>query len=142
MKTNSRHATLGTVRILLGALVVTIASRASVAEVTRVAVFKAGDDGYHSYRIPVIVRAKNGDLLAMAESRKNDRNDHGDIDIVLKWSTDNGKSWGRMDVVQDEAADPTGRFGSVIRHRLSICSTQNTRGGSGSCSRRLTSGCL
>lgn len=110
MKTNSRHAALGTVHILLGALVVAIVSRSGVAEVTKVPVFKSGDDGYHSYRIPVIVRAKNGDLLAMAEGRKNDRNDHGDIDIVLKRSADNGKSWGRMDVVQDETADPTGRI--------------------------------
>ena len=72
-------------------------------------VFKAGQDGYHTYRIPAIVRAKNGDLLAFAEGRKNDRNDHGDIDIVLKRSSDNGKSWGSMELVQDEAVDPTAK---------------------------------
>jgi len=109
MKTNSRHDTRGTVHILLGALIVALWPRASVAEVTKVPVFRAGADGYHTFRIPAIVRAQNGDLLAFAEGRKNDRNDHGDIDIVLKRSTDNGQFWGPMELVQDEAADPTGR---------------------------------
>ena len=57
-------------------------------------VFKAGEDGYHTYRIPAIVRAKNGDLLAFAEGRKNGTDDHGDIDIVLKRSSDNGRTLG------------------------------------------------
>jgi sialidase-1 len=76
------------------------------AEPTTVSVFKAGQDGYHSYRIPVIVRAKNGDLLAMAEGRKNSVSDHGDIDIVLKRSRDEGKTWGPLELVQDEEDDP------------------------------------
>jgi sialidase-1 len=74
--------------------------------VAAVTVFKAGQDGYHTYRIPVIVRAKNGDLLAMAEGRKNSKADHGDIDIVLKRSRDDGKTWGRLEFVQDEEEDP------------------------------------
>ena len=76
------------------------------AEISKVTVFKAGQDGYHTYRIPVIVRAKNGDLLAFAEGRKNSAGDHGDIDIVLKRSRDEGKTWGPLQVVQDEDADP------------------------------------
>ena len=76
---------------------------------TKVTVFKAGEDGYHTYRIPAIVRAKNGDLLAFAEGRKNGRSDHGDIDIVLKRSSDDGKTWGPMQLVQDEWADPTAK---------------------------------
>jgi sialidase-1 len=77
------------------------------AEVTKVAVFKAGVDGYHTYRIPAIVRAANGDLLALAEGRKNGGEDAGDIDIVMKRSSDAGKTWSAMSLVQDEWDNPT-----------------------------------
>ncbi|HEX4416095.1 MAG TPA: sialidase family protein [Lacipirellulaceae bacterium] len=81
--------------------------RAAAAKTQEVVVFKSGDDGYHTYRIPVIVRVKNGDLLAFAEGRKNGPGDHGDIDIVLKRSGDAGKTWGNLQLAQDEWADPT-----------------------------------
>ena len=82
--------------------------RSTAGEVPKVNVFRAGEDGYHTYRIPAIVRAKNGDLLAFAEGRKNGPADHGDIDIVLKRSSDGGKTWGPMQLVQDEWDEPTG----------------------------------
>lgn len=79
------------------------------AEAKTVSVFKAGQNGYHTYRIPVMLRAKNGDLLAFAEGRKNSAADHGDIDIVMKRSSDEGKTWGPLVLVQDEAGDPTAK---------------------------------
>jgi sialidase-1 len=94
---------------LLVALVVPTVCRAASNGVKKVSVFKSGEDGYHTYRIPAIVRAKNGDLLAFAEGRKKAAADHGDIDIVLKRSTDDGRSWGPMQLVQDESADPTAK---------------------------------
>jgi sialidase-1 len=78
-------------------------------DVPTVTVFKAGQEGYHTYRIPAMARAKNGDLLAFAEGRKNSAADHGDIDIVLKRSSDEGKTWGPLHVIQDEDADPKAR---------------------------------
>lgn len=82
---------------------------AATAKSPEIVVFKSGDDGYHTYRIPVIVRDKNGDLLAFAEGRKNGAGDHGDIDIVLKRSSDAGKTWGKLQLVQDEWANPTAK---------------------------------
>ncbi len=79
-------------------------------DVPGITVFKSGQDGYHTYRIPVIVRAKNGDLLAFAEGRKNSGADHGDIDIVLKRSSDEGKTWGPLQLVQDEESDPKAKI--------------------------------
>lgn len=84
-----------------------VATTTTHAEVTKVPVFDSGEDGYNTYRIPAIVRAANGDLLAFAEGRKNSGSDSGDIDIVLKRSTDQGKSWGAMKLVQDEFSNPT-----------------------------------
>lgn len=56
-------------------------------------VFRSGEDGYQSYRIPAIIHLTNGDLLAFCEGRKNGAADFGDNDIVMKRSSDNGKSW-------------------------------------------------
>jgi len=83
--------------------------RATANGITKVTVFKAGTDGYHTFRIPAVVRAKNGDLLAFAEGRKRGVSDHGDIDIVLKRSSDNGQSWGAVQLVQDESEHPAAK---------------------------------
>ena len=68
-------------------------------------VFSAGADGYHSYRIPAVVVTKQGSLLAFCEGRKANRNDEGDIDMVLKRSTDNGQTWGKLELVYEEGTD-------------------------------------
>jgi sialidase-1 len=79
------------------------------AKAAKTVVFESGVDGSHTYRIPAIVRAANGDLLAFAEGRKNGPGDHGDIDIVMKRSSDGGRTWGAMTLVQDEWEAPTAK---------------------------------
>ena len=64
-------------------------------------VFQSGSEGYKSFRIPAIVRDKKGCLLAFAEGRVNNAGDFGNIDIVLKKSCDNGKTWGELKIVID-----------------------------------------
>jgi sialidase-1 len=67
---------------------------------TQQVIFKPGQDpGYTCFRIPAIVKATDGTLLAFAEGRVNSCGDAGDIDVVLKRSTDGGKTWGPMQVV-------------------------------------------
>jgi len=95
--------------VLCGGLGSAWLSPVAVAGSADVVVFKSGQDGYHTYRIPVLVRAKNDDLLAFAEGRKNGGGDHGDIDIVLKRSSDNGQTWDPMQLVQDEWDAPTSK---------------------------------
>jgi sialidase-1 len=43
-----------------------------------------GNTSYNSYRIPAIVRVKNGTLIAVAEARKASAADWGDIDVVCR----------------------------------------------------------
>lgn len=62
-------------------------------------VFRAGDDGYKVFRIPAIIMAPNGDLLAFCEARQG--GDASEIDLVLKRSSDQGKTWGPIEVVQE-----------------------------------------
>lgn len=64
--------------------------------------FVSGQSGYNTYRIPALVRSTNGTLLAFCEGRKNSGSDSGDIDIVLRRSTNNGATWLPMTLVQEE----------------------------------------
>ena len=61
--------------------------------------FTSGLDGYHTFRIPSLVVATDGTILAFCEGRKHRRDDWGEINIVLKRSTDNGVTWQTMQVV-------------------------------------------
>ncbi|MFG2622145.1 exo-alpha-sialidase [Streptomyces sp. NPDC048507] len=72
--------------------------------------FSAFTEGYDCYRIPTLTTTKDGTLLAIAEARTASCNDIGDIDLVMKRSTDEGRTWGPMEVVRG-AGDP-GAYGN------------------------------
>lgn len=64
-----------------------------ISQNKNVSVFISGTEGYKSFRIPAIIKTFNNDLLAFCEGRVNSSGDFGDIDIVMKRSTDHGKTW-------------------------------------------------
>lgn len=64
-----------------------------ISQNKKVSVFISGTEGYKSFRIPAIIKTFNNDLLAFCEGRVNSSGDFGDIDIVMKRSTDHGKTW-------------------------------------------------
>lgn len=89
-------------------------SAAGQAFLTHTDVFRSGAGGYHSYRIPAIVTGADGSLVAFAEARRENRDDPGggDIDIVTSRSTDSGKTWSPLQVLDDPgqkwaASNPT-----------------------------------
>jgi sialidase-1 len=51
---------------------------------------------------------RKGTLLAFAEGRKKGTSDTGDIDVVLRRSTDGGGTWGPLQVVWDDAENTCG----------------------------------
>ena len=55
-----------------------------------------------NYRIPSILRVPNGDLLIFAEKRNDGIGDVGNHDIVLKRSSDQGRTWSAEQVVFDD----------------------------------------
>lgn len=62
--------------------------------------FVNGQEGYACFRIPAIVRAVDGNLLAFAEGRRDNCGDFGGvIHVVMKRSTDNGLTWEALVVV-------------------------------------------
>lgn len=85
-------------------------------------VFVGGEDNSHTYRIPSIITAMNGDLIAACDARRlnggdligaNSRN----IDIVVKRSSDNGKTWGPMEIVADYPDGTGGTDPSMVLDR-------------------------
>lgn len=78
------------------------------------ALFTAGESGYSSYRIPSLIATKKGTLLAFCEGRKDGVSDAGNIDIVLRRSTDNGKTWSAQKVVWDDGANTCGNPCPVV----------------------------
>lgn len=70
--------------------------------------FTGGQGGYHTYRIPAITVTTRGTILAFCEGRKLGGGDAGDIDLLVKRSTDNGKSWGGQQVIWDDGGNTCG----------------------------------
>ena len=64
--------------------------------------FESGTGGYNTFRIPALITTKNGTILAFAEGRKKTSSDTGDIDLVMKRSEDNGKTWSELTVIWDD----------------------------------------
>ena len=80
-------------------------------------VFSSGQDGYACFRIPAILHLNNGDLLAFAEGRKKGCSDTGDIDLVMKRSTDHGASWGPLQILWDDKDNSCGNPAPVVDAR-------------------------
>lgn len=83
-------------------LALTAGNAAADPQLEQTEVFVSGAEGYHTFRIPAAVATTKGTLLAFCEGRKTGPGDHGDIDLVLKRSTDNGRTWGRLQLVHEE----------------------------------------
>ncbi|MBI0294762.1 exo-alpha-sialidase [Streptomyces sp. PRKS01-29] len=76
--------------------------------------FRAGTEGYASYRIPAVVLSHDGTVLAFAEGRVDSSADDGHIDLVLKRSTDGGRTWGALQVVARNGDGTAGNPAPVV----------------------------
>jgi sialidase-1 len=92
-------------RLFLAWALAGVAARAAVAQTD---VWISGQDAYHTYRIPAVIRAQNGDLVAFCEGRKSGGGDAGDIDLLTKRSSDGGKTWSAQQVLWDDADNTCG----------------------------------
>ncbi|WP_059011935.1 sialidase family protein [Streptomyces specialis] len=90
--------------------------------------FERDTGGYACYRVPAVVTAPDGTLLAFAEARVEDCSDVGHIDLVLRRSADGGRTWEPLTVLagaDDDAGygnpapvvdDATGRVTLLFAH--------------------------
>jgi len=95
--------------------------------------FRAGDDGYFTYRIPSLLVSTKRTLLAFCEGRKTSESDDGDNDLVLRRSFDGGKTWGPLQLVHEEGGDAVITVGNpcavVDRTTGTIWLTMNKKNG-------------
>ncbi len=80
----------------------------------RVQVFVSDTEGHKSYRIPAIIRAPSGELIAFCEGRVHDAGDFGDINIVMKRSADHGATWSALQTVVDYESLQAGNPAPVV----------------------------
>ena len=86
-------------------LLATLCIGQAAPDTTTTPVYIGGQSGYHTYRIPALVTAANGDLLAFCEGRKTSASDAGDIDLLLRRSSDKGATWTPVQVIHEEGGD-------------------------------------
>jgi hypothetical protein len=99
--------------------------------------FQQKTEGYSCFRIPAVVHAANGVVLAFAEGRVADCGDDGDNDIVLKRSSDGGKTWGPLQVVSDGNGSTHGNPVPIVDNRTGRIVLITTHNGPAPC----TNGC-
>ncbi len=56
--------------------------------------YKTGDHGFYTFRIPALVATRAGSLLAFCEARRGLGGDWDPSQILLRRSTDGGETWG------------------------------------------------
>ena len=91
-------------------------------------IYNQGTDGFELYRIPAIVKSKSNTLLAFAEARKARSNgDSGDIDLVVKRSSDNGKTWSKQITIWNDGQNTCGNPVPIVddRRRIHLLMTWN-----------------
>ncbi len=68
--------------------------------------FTSGKEGYACYRCPTVAVSTQGTVLAFCEGRVNSHKDEDDMDVVLKRSTDGGRTWGPLQVLANDGRNP------------------------------------
>lgn len=81
---------------------------------TQTDLFIYGTNGYDTYRIPAIIVTTKGTLLAFCEGRTHHGGDSGDIDLLLKRSSDNGQTWSEQQIVWDDGTNTCGNPCAVV----------------------------
>ncbi len=82
--------------------------------------FEGGNEGYACFRIPAIVTTTQGTILAFAEGRKKGCSDTGDIDLVMKRSTDGGRNWSPLMVIWDDGKNVCGNPAPVVDEQTGV----------------------
>jgi len=119
-RVNAMMATVPFILCALSAVFSTAATGPSIEGPSRVDVFEAGKDGYHTFRIPSLISTPKGALIAVCEGRKQGRGDSGDIDLVMKRSFDNGATWTPMRVIDDDGENTTGNPTLVVERKSGV----------------------
>ncbi len=90
-------------------------------------VWRSGD-GANTFRIPALIQAADGAVLAFCEARQGSSSDTGDIDLVLRRSEDGGRTFGPTQVLWDDGPHTCGNPCPVVDRqtgRILLLATRN-----------------
>lgn len=80
--------------------------QSDIPEPLHTRLFQSGDHGSKFYRIPALVTAADGSIIAVADRRHDSQGDLPNlIDLVLRRSTDNGRTWSDQIVIAQHTPD-------------------------------------
>ncbi len=82
--------------------------------------FEARKGGYHTYRIPGVVVTKQGTILAYCEARKDGQGDWVNIDVLLRRSTDGGRTWSEPTTMADAGDLPAQNPTAIVDRQGTI----------------------
>jgi sialidase-1 len=68
--------------------------------------FASGEGGYSCYRTPGLAVSERGTVLAFCGGRVDNCRDEGNIDVLLRRSSDGGRSWGPLQVIANDGPNP------------------------------------
>jgi sialidase-1 len=96
-------------------------SRLSAARAPRfeqTAVFRQGEGGVHTYRIPALIETRRGTLLAVADARHQSASDlPAPISLVLRRSRDGGRTWSTIRTLRAVAEGGVGDASLLLERR-------------------------
>src|SRR5438034_11409678 len=99
---------------LLALLVPLFGSLAMAQDFQQTTIWKQAEGAYKVYRIPATVATTKGTLLAFCEGRRASGGDSGEINLLCKRSSDNGKTFGEQSVVWADGANTCGNPCPVV----------------------------
>jgi len=100
-----------TILILL-LILAACASETEVESLQKVDLWTAGSGEYNNYRIPSVIVSPSGRVLAFCEGREG--GDSGDINLLMKRSDDNGKTWSKEQIIWDDESNSCGNPCPVV----------------------------
>ncbi len=83
-------------------------------ENAEIVLFKRGDLGYNTFRIPAILTAADGSLLVFVEGRLNSAADHGRVDMFMRRSSDGGKTWEDPKLILSDGKNSCGNPQAIL----------------------------
>ena len=83
-------------------------------------VFKTGESGFQNIRIPSLVVTNHRVVLAFAEGRKGRESDQAQNKILLRSSSDLGRTWGPVQVIADDADNSLNNPCAVVDRQRGI----------------------
>ena len=104
-------------QVLLLFLLTTSLFAKDVGTMHRIQLYEAGVGGYYTYRIPSLVATKQGTLLAFCAARKNRGGDWDPIDILMRRSTDHGKTWESPKVIVHQNTLPCDNATPIVDYQ-------------------------